>query len=80
MTSIPSTRTGDLPTFEVELDMDEIRALMKTLGIGIDNLLKKSKRIAPHTSAWAEVNGDLQQLLAVQTQLIDLVVDDVVDA
>lgn len=58
------------PTIDVALTLDSIEVLVKTVGIAIQNLLAKQKRLDPATRISALAADEVQSLIVVQQGLL----------
>jgi hypothetical protein len=66
-------------TVTFEIDMRELEALLKTVGIAINNLLGKCARLDPLTTLHGTTNDELLTLVGVQQALMELLVENSAD-
>jgi hypothetical protein len=66
-------------TITIDFTFPELEALLKTVGIGIQNLLTKLNRIEPYGSMYESTNDDLLSLVSVQQALMEALVECSVD-
>ena len=59
-----------LPAMQLDLELSSIEALVKTVGIAIQNLMAKAQKGGHTTPMGRNANAEMQTLIVVQQELL----------
>jgi hypothetical protein len=65
----------EMDDLKMALSLAEVEALLKTVGIAVQNLVSKLNKVGPHHPVGRTVNAELQTLIPVQQRLLTLIAD-----